>query len=130
MLRYGIPSVCFRNSGLLSLPRMIRNIIPCFCFYFCSTERNSELFSLPRNGSERNSKSLLLFCPMVQKIPSTFLLCLRKWNSESFQFRETAGNPPEQTNCSIYSVFREIIFLLPISNPTIAVGREGVSVFY
>jgi hypothetical protein len=27
--------------------------------YFCSTARNSELFSLPRKGSERNSESLL-----------------------------------------------------------------------
>jgi hypothetical protein len=30
--------------------------------YFCSTERNSELFSLPRNGSDRNSeRHLILF---------------------------------------------------------------------
>jgi hypothetical protein len=27
-----------------------------YCFYFCFTERNSELFSLPRKGSERNSE--------------------------------------------------------------------------
>ncbi len=53
-------------------------------FYFCSTEPNSELISLSRNGSEQNS--------------------------ESFLFRGTAGIPPEQTICSVYSVFRGIIF--------------------
>jgi hypothetical protein len=31
------------------------------CFYFCSMERNSELFSLPRKGSEQNSDGMLLF---------------------------------------------------------------------
>ncbi len=40
---------------------MLRNGIPRVCFYFCSTERNSELLSLPRNGSEQNSKCLLLY---------------------------------------------------------------------
>jgi hypothetical protein len=45
----------------------LQEIFYCFCeyrsvcFYFCSTERNFELFSLPRNGSERNSESVLLF---------------------------------------------------------------------
>jgi hypothetical protein len=29
--------------------------------FFCSMERNSTLFSLPGNGSEQNSKCLLLF---------------------------------------------------------------------
>ncbi len=32
-----------------------------FIFIFCCTERISELCSLPRNGSERNSKKLHLF---------------------------------------------------------------------
>ena len=32
-------------------------------FYFCSTERNSELFSLPRKGLERNSE---VFCSAEQ----------------------------------------------------------------
>ncbi len=42
-------------------------------FYFCSTERNSELFSLPRNGSERNSESFAsIFVPQYG-IPSIFL---------------------------------------------------------
>ncbi len=54
--RNGIPSsVLFR--------RRVRNRIMEVCFYFCSTERNSELFSLPRKGSERNSE---IFCSAEQ----------------------------------------------------------------
>jgi hypothetical protein len=90
---------------------IFRKGIPRVCFYFCSTEQNSEFF---------------LFCGMVQNgIPRVFFyLCsmlqnsehfspLRKGseqNSESFLFRGTHGIPPEQTNCSVYSVFRRIIF--------------------
>ncbi len=37
----------------------VRNGIPRACFHFCSTERNSELLSLLRKGSERNSE---IFC--------------------------------------------------------------------
>ncbi len=73
-----------RNSELVPLPLYgLERNSKCLLL-FCSTERNSELFSLPRNGSERNSKSFL--------------------------FHGTAGIPPEQTNCSDYSVFRGIIF--------------------
>ncbi len=61
-------------------------------FYFCSTERNSELFSLLLKGSERNS--------------------------ENFLFRGTAGIPSEISICSVYSVFRGIIFLSEIPSPT------------
>ena len=54
--RNGIPScVLFR--------RRVRNRIMGVCFYFCSTEQNSELFSLPRKGSERNSE---IFCSAEQ----------------------------------------------------------------
>ena len=52
--RNGIPScVLFR--------RRFRNRIMGVCFYFCSTERNSELFSLPLKSSEGNSETLILF---------------------------------------------------------------------
>jgi hypothetical protein len=63
---------------------MVRNRIPRVCFYFCSTERNSELFFLPQKSSERNS--------------------------EGFLFRGIAGILSEITICSVYSVFRGIIF--------------------
>ncbi len=68
--------------------------------YFCQRhgEGNSEcllLFSFPlQTGLEQNSE-----------------------NSESFLFCGVAGIPPEQTNCSIYSVFRGI-FLSEIANRT------------
>jgi hypothetical protein len=39
-------------------------------------------------------------------------------DSESFLLL-TGGTPPEQTNCSVYSVFRRINFLSEISNPTL-----------
>jgi hypothetical protein len=55
--------------------------------------QNSEHFSPLRNSSERNSAN--------------------------FVFRGTAGIPPEQTNCSVYSAFRGIIFLSEIANPRI-----------
>ncbi len=62
------------------------------------TERNSELFSLPRNSSERNSESFLLFL-----------------------FRGTAGIPSEITICSVYSAlqrqFRLCIPFLGIARP-------------
>jgi len=72
---------------------MVQKRIPRVCFYFCSMVQNSEHFSPLRNGSEGNS--------------------------ESFLFRGTAGIPPEQTNCSVYSVFRGIIFLSEIANPIV-----------
>ncbi len=124
---------------------MLRNGIPKVCFSFCFTELNSELLSLTRNGSEQNSKCLLLFAPR-NRIPSCVLSAewfrtefrefastlfqgrefgafspLRngsEWNSESFLFRGTAGIPPEQTNYSVYSIFRGIIFMSEIANPS------------
>ena len=74
-------------------------------FYICSTEQNSELFSLPRKGSERNS--------------------------ESFLFRGTAGIPSEIPICSGYSVFREIFFCwkfltLVLSPPDILLESCGL----
>ncbi len=82
----GIPS-CF-----LFRWRVWKGILR-ICFYFCSRERNSELFSLPRKGPERNS--------------------------ENFLFHGTAGIPSDITICSVYSVysvFRGIIFLSEIPN--------------
>jgi hypothetical protein len=125
-IRKGIPRVFLyfcsteRNSELFSFPRnRSEQNSKCF-FYFCSTEWNSELFSLPRNGSERNSESLLLFCSIAHNSEhfSTLRNCSER-NFESLLFRGTAGIPPEQTNCFVYSVFRVIIFLSEIANPSI-----------
>ncbi len=83
--RNGIPSCfIFRWRVWKGIPRV--------CFYFCSTEQNSEFFSLPRKGLERNSGFFL--------------------------FRGTAGIPSEITVCSVYSVSRGIIFLSEIPNPS------------
>jgi hypothetical protein len=105
---------------------MLWNQIARVCFYFFSTDRNFEHFSPLRNGSERNSESFLFhgmvqngiprvcfyFCSMVQNSEnSSPLRNGSERNSESFMFRGTAGIPPEQTNCSVYSFFRGIIFL-------------------
>jgi hypothetical protein len=93
---------------------MVQNGIPRVCFFFCSTERNSKLFSLPQNGSKQNSESLPLFlfhrtefrvvfsfaegfqefafCFMEQN--SELFSLLRKdskRNSESILFHRTAG---------------------------------------
>ncbi len=54
----------------------------------------------PRYALERNSESLHRFSALRNG---------SKRNSESFLFRGTAGIPLEQTNCSVYSVFRGII---------------------
>ncbi len=66
MVRNSHLKVCFysctteRNSELFSLsPEGFLERNSESCFYFCSTERNSELFSLPRKGLELNSESFL-----------------------------------------------------------------------
>ena len=74
-------------------------------FYFCSTERNSELFSFPRKGSE--------------------------WNSESFLFCGTAGIPSEIPICSGYSSSVELFFCrkfptLVLSPPDILLESCGL----
>jgi hypothetical protein len=85
---------CFLFRG------MVWNGIPRVCFYFCFEEQNSELFSLPWKGSERNS--------------------------ERFLFRGIARIPSEISICSIYSIFRGIIFLSEIPNPTHEVKNHAV----
>jgi hypothetical protein len=72
--------------------RRVWNRIMWVCFNFWFTERNSELFSLPRKGSERNSE---IFCSAEQ--PELL---------------------SEITICSVYSVFRRIFFLSEIPNPS------------
>ncbi len=69
----------------------VQNGIPRLCFFIVSMERNSKLFSVSRKGLE--------------------------WNSERFLFRGTALIPSKITICSVYSVFRGIIFLSEIPNP-------------
>jgi hypothetical protein len=50
-----------RISSCVLFRGRVRNGIPGVYFYFGSTERNSELCSLPQKGSEQNYGSFLLF---------------------------------------------------------------------
>ncbi len=82
-----------------------------FASFFCLMERNFDLFSLPWNGSEQNSKSLLLFLFHGTEFRAFFSSAEL---FRSFMFRVTAVTPPEQTNCSLYSVFcRKLSTLTP-----------------
>jgi hypothetical protein len=76
---------------VFSSAEWVQNGIPRVFFCLCSMLQNSEHFSPLRKGSEQNS--------------------------ESFLFRGTHRILSEQTNCSVYSVFRRIIFLSEIANP-------------
>ncbi len=115
----GIPS-CFLFHG------MVRNRIPSFCFYFCSTEWNSELFfvfGMVQNGIPR---VCFYCCSMVQNFEHFSLLRNgSERNFESFLFRGTTGIPLERTNCSVYSVFRSLMFLSEIGNPTYKTRMGG-----
>jgi hypothetical protein len=70
-----------------------------------SLERNSKVLSL-ENGLERNSKGF-----SIQRNGS-------EWNSEVFLFRETGGIPIELPSVPSCFVFRGIIFLSEIGNPS------------
>ncbi len=87
--------------------RMVRNGIPRVCFYFSSTERNSELFSLPLKGSEGNSESMLLFLVHGTEFRVVFSSA-EGFGTEfrDFLFCGIAGIPSEIPLCSIYFVFR------------------------
>jgi hypothetical protein len=112
VLRNGISSCClFRGK--------VWNKIPSVFLYFCSMKQNSELCSLPRNGSEWNSERLLLILFHGTEFRAFFSSAGHLGTeSENFLFRGTAGIPPEQTNCSVYSDFRRKIFWAEIANST------------
>ncbi len=109
--RKGIPScVLFRE--------IVRNGIPRIFFYFGSTERNSELFSYPQQGSKHYYGRLLLFLFHGTEFRVVFSSA-EGFGTEfqDFLFRGTTGIPSEINICSVYSVFRGIIFLSEIPNP-------------
>jgi hypothetical protein len=87
-------------------------------FYFCSTERNSELFSLPLKGSERNSKSFLLleqpeFCP---KYPLIRLFRL-PWNYVLLEIPNPSSESSWYPSGELHTVFGMAAYTL--SNETI-----------
>jgi hypothetical protein len=80
---------------------------------------NKTFFFSSADGSERNSESLLLFFFYGTEYRVVFFSS-EGFGTEfrGFLFRGTAGIPSEITSCSVYSVFRGIIFLSEIPNPT------------
>ncbi len=90
---------------------MLWNKISKICFYFCSTERNSELFSLLLRGSERISRVWFYFFP-GSGILNIFLFLGMVWT----EFRELSvlwnsrNFLSEQTICFVYSVFQGFFF--------------------
>ncbi len=98
--------------------RMVWKGIPRVFFYFCFTERNSELFSLPPKGSEGKSESLLLFLfngkefrdvsPSAEGFGTEF---------PGLSVQRNSLNSVGNNHCSVYSVFRGIIFLPEIPKP-------------
>jgi hypothetical protein len=100
---------------------MARNRIPSICLYFCSTERNSEFFPFPRNGSERNSERLFLI--LVHGIGfRAFFSSAERFGTEfrEFSFLRNSRNSAGTNQCSVYSVFRRINFLSEIANPNVS----------
>jgi hypothetical protein len=117
-LFFGIPE---RNSELCSLPQNDSERNSRICIYFGSTERNSELCSLPKKSSEQSYGSLLL--SLFHRTEFRVIFYSGEGFGREFRdflFRGTTGIPSEITNCSVYSVFHVIIFLLEIPNSTVS----------
>ncbi len=93
---------------------------------FASMERNSKLFSLALKCSEGNSESSLLFVFNGTEFRVVFSSA-EGFGKElrGFLFRGTAGIPSEITICSVYSVFRGIIFCRKF--PTLILIMKSVS---
>ncbi len=70
---------CFVLSCFL-FREMVRNSHLKVCFYSCTTERNSELFSLPRKGSWNETPRVATIFVPRNGILSCFLFHGRVWN--------------------------------------------------
>ena len=93
----------FREFASLFVPR--KGIPSCFLFRWSDRKRNPrDCFYFLFNGTEFR----VLFSS-AEGFGTEF---------RDFLFRGTAGIPSEITICSVYSVFRGIIFLSEIPNPT------------
>ncbi len=112
-------SFLFQQTELKAcfLPRNASEQNSDVCFYFCSTERNSELFSLRRNGLEQNSESLLLFLFHGTKFRA---FSLAKWLGTEF-----SGPRNSQNSAGTNQLFRPIRLLSEIANPNSGTGPSG-----
>jgi hypothetical protein len=104
MLRIGIlefASIFFPRNGIPSiflLCRTVLNRIPRFFF--------------PRNCAERNSESLLIFLFHGTEFRALFSSAERRFGTEfrKFSVPQNSWNSGNETNCSVYSIFRGIFF--------------------
>jgi hypothetical protein len=116
----------------------IKSLLTLFLKFWAAS-----FFSLPRNGSERNSDSLLLYFfhgtefrvifSSAEVFGTEFRVVFSSAEGfgtefRGFLFRGTAGIPSEITICSVCSVFRGIIFLSEIPNPNYCSVPKNVPV--
>jgi hypothetical protein len=97
---------------------MVRNGIPTVCFYIFSTERNPSCFLFRWRIRKGILRIFFYFCFNGKEFRVVFSSAeVFGREFRGFLFRGTAGIPSEITICSVYSVFRGIIFLSEIPNP-------------
>ncbi len=108
----GLSCILPRNSESFSLPRNGFGMeFREFASIFVPRSGIPSCFSLPQKGLERNSESLLLFLLHGTEFRVVSLLWKgSERNYERFLFRGTARIPSEIAVCSVYSIFRGIIF--------------------
>ncbi len=110
---------CSTEHELFLFRGMVRNGIPRGYFYFWSTGRNSEFFLFCRRV--RNEILIGYFYFLIHGTEFRLVFTSAEGFGTEFReflFRGTAGIPSEIIICSVYSVFRGIIFLSEIPNPT------------
>ncbi len=105
LLQQTVLGACFRPRGI---PRV------CFYFLFYGTEFRV-VFSSAEWFITEFWEFDSIFVPQY-RIPSIFLF-FGMVRNESILFRGTAGNPLEQTTCSVYSVFWGILYIVGNCQP-------------
>jgi hypothetical protein len=90
---------CFLFRGMV-WTRILR-----LCFYYCSTEQNSELFSLPRKGLERSSDRLFLFAFHGTELRVVFSV-LEGFGTEFREFSVLGNNQNSVGNYHLFGLFR------------------------
>jgi hypothetical protein len=124
--------ICSTRNGIPSgflFRGMVRNGIPRVCYYFCFTEWNSELFSLPCKCSERNSASMLLFLIHGTEFRVVFSSA-EGFGTEfrEFLFRGTAGIPSEITFVPSIPSSAELFFCRKF--PTLLVTAKWIGDYF
>jgi hypothetical protein len=110
------------------LPLQFRNGIPRVCFYFCYTEWNSELFSLPRNGFGTEFQVFAsIFVPWY-RIPSIFSYA-KRFGTEFRQFSVPRNSRNSAGINHLFRLFRlpRNTFLSEITNPSLEDGGIGIN---